>query len=402
MRVIVWGINYWPEEVGIAPYNTGLCEYLAKAGHEVEMVTTFAYYPGWEKNAEDRGRLYRSDLINGVRVRRCWHYVPRRPSGMGRILHEASFVKTSLLRVLMLKRADVMVVVSPPLLLGAAAWLAGKVKGTRHVLHIQDLQPDAALGLGMLEQGWFVGMLRRLERFNYRTAACVSVISEGMLRMLKERGVERLVYFPNWVGEKKGEGERGVFRARHGIGEEEFLMVYSGNIGMKQGLDLIVEAAVRVKELRLVVCGDGAARARIEELIAARGAGNVTMLPLQAEEDYRRMMADADVCVISQRAGGGAAFFPSKLLSCSAMGKPVLAVADEVSELARVVTKEGLGAWSVPEVERVVEAMRELLGSRGKLGEWGGNGKVFAGRFEEGRVLGEFCEMLKGISNMKE
>ena len=158
MRVLVWGVNYFPEQVGIAPYNTGLCEYLAQAGHDVEMVSSFAYYPMWEKAAGDRGLLYRDDLLHGVKVRRCWHYVPPRPSGMRRILHEASFVATSTLRALTLKRADVMVVISPPLLLGAAAWLVGKLKRTPHVLHIQDLQPDAALGLGMLENGWFIKM----------------------------------------------------------------------------------------------------------------------------------------------------------------------------------------------------------------------------------------------------
>jgi colanic acid biosynthesis glycosyl transferase WcaI len=388
--------------VGIAPYNTALCEYLARAGHEVEMVSTFAYYPMWEKVAGDRGRLYRSDIISGVRVHRCWHYVPPRPSGLRRIVHEASFVATSTLRALLLKRADVMVAVSPPLLLGAAAWLVGRIKGTPHVLHIQDLQPDAAVGLGMVDGKWFIDLLRRLERFNYRTAARVSVISEGMLRMLKGRGVERLVYFPNWIAGKGKEAKLGEFRAAWGIGRDEFVLLYSGNIGMKQGLDLVVEAAARVKEVRLVICGDGAARPELEKLIAARGAGNVTLLPLQPEEDYRRMMADVDVCVISQRTGSGAAFFPSKLLSCVALGKPVLAVADRESELARVVMEEGLGIWVAPDdIDEVAHAMRGLPGSRERLGECARNGRAIAARFEEGRVLGEFEGVLKELAEPK-
>ena len=399
MRVLVWGVNYHPEQVGIAPYNTALCEYLTREGHEVEMVAAFPYYPMWEKAKVDAARFFRTDTVRGVRVHRCWHYVPRKPAGLGRMVHEATFVATSLMRALTLKRADVMVVVSPPLLLGAAAWLVGRLKRTPHVLHIQDLQPDAAVGLGMLEHPPFIALLRRLERFNYRVAARVSAISEGMLEILRGRGIERLVYFPNWIATRSGEVQRGLFRAAWGIGRDEFVLLYSGNIGMKQGLDLIVKAAARVKEVRLIICGDGAGRPGLEALIASSGAENVILLPLQSEEDYVRMMADADVCVISQRAGGGAAFFPSKLLSSVALGKPVLVVADGDGELARVVREEGLGFWVAPDnIEAVSEVIRGLRGSRARLEECGRNGESFAARFEEERVLGEFEKVLEELA----
>jgi colanic acid biosynthesis glycosyl transferase WcaI len=398
MRVIVWGVNYHPELVGIAPYNTALCEHLRREGHEVEMVSTFPYYPMWKKAPEDEHKLFASQVINGVGVHRCWHFVPRRPSGLRRIVHEASFVFTSTLRALTLPRGDVMVVVSPPLLLGAAAWLVGRIKGTPHVLHVQDLQPDAAVGLGMLDWKWFIAMLRVLEQFSYRQAARVSVISEGMLRVLKRRGVERLVHFPNWVAAKETLARPGEFRAARGIAADDFVLLYSGNIGVKQGLELIVEAAMRVKGLRLIICGDGAARPSLEQQIAASGADNVTLLPLQAEKDYARMMTDADVCVISQRSRTGAAFFPSKLLSCVAFGKPVLAVADRESELARMVREEDLGRvvehWDVTEVAAM---MRSLMTSRANLAQWSENGRNLADQYDEETVLREFEAMLEGI-----
>jgi colanic acid biosynthesis glycosyl transferase WcaI len=403
MRILLWGVNYFPEELGIAPFNTGLGEYLTRAGHEVEMLTTFPYYPMWEKKAGDSWKLYRTDAVSGVRVHRCWHFVPRRPTGLKRILHEASFVISSTLRALMLDKADVMVVVSPPLLLGAGGWLVGRLKGMRHVLHIQDLQPDAAVGLGMLDWGWFIDVLRKLERFSYNKAARVSVISEGMLGTLKGRGIERLVYFPNWIRTKGKKMERGLFRRQMGIGEKEFVMLYSGNIGVKQGLDLVAEAAKRVADVQLLICGDGAARPAIEELIAARRMRNVKLLPLQPEEDYRQMMVDADVCVISQRPGSGASSFPSKLLSCVALGKPILAVADEDSELARVVREEGLGVSVAPEVEKIADVMRGLLQvNKERLEQWGRNGRGDVRRFEEGRVLGEFEGVLREVAGIAE
>src|ERR1700756_5384411 len=103
MRVIVWGINYGPEITGIAPHNVALCEFLQRHGDDVEMVTTFAYYPAWKKQSEDRHQLFRTDTINGVAVHRCWHFVPARVSALKRIIHEATFVFTSTIRLLSLK-----------------------------------------------------------------------------------------------------------------------------------------------------------------------------------------------------------------------------------------------------------------------------------------------------------
>src|SRR5919201_2977155 len=115
MRVIVWGINYAPEITGIAPHNVALCEFLRRAGVEVEMITTFAYYPVWRKARRDQYSLFRTDWINGVPVHRCWHFVPKRASPWKRILHEATFALTSTLRVLSRPRPNLYVVVSPPL-----------------------------------------------------------------------------------------------------------------------------------------------------------------------------------------------------------------------------------------------------------------------------------------------
>ena len=152
MRLLVWGINYAPEVVGIAPHNVALCEFAKGEGHDVEMVTTFAYYPEWEKRPEDRGNVFRTDVLNSVPVHRCWHYVPERATALKRIIHEATFALTSTIRILLLRKPDVYVVVSPPLILGMTAWFVSKVKGAPFIFHVKDLQPDAAVGLGMLRK----------------------------------------------------------------------------------------------------------------------------------------------------------------------------------------------------------------------------------------------------------
>ncbi len=389
---------------GIAPYNTALAEHLQRAGHEVRMVTSFAYYPAWQKQPADRGRLYRTDTLNGIPVHRCWHYVPRRVSTLKRILHEGSFVTLSFLRLLTLPRPDAYVVVSPPLLLGLAAWVLGWFKPAPYLFHVQDLQPDAAVGLGMLKPSGFTRLLYQLEATAYRHAARVSGISQGMLAAFTRKGVPtaRQVYFPNGVTLPAPESipPRGRFRARAGFGETEFLAVYSGNLGMKQGLEILVDAARALAGhgVRLVICGDGAARPQLEAAIREQRLDHLSLLPLLPDENYREMLVDADVCLITQQAGSGAAFFPSKLLATLAYGRPVVGVADAASELRRAIDQGGFGECVAPgEASRLADVLRSLAAAPDHRAKLGAAGRQFVRQFEFGEVLARYTRELEAI-----
>jgi colanic acid biosynthesis glycosyl transferase WcaI len=404
MRIIVWGINYAPEFTGIAPHSVALCEFLLGEGYEVEMVTSFAYYPTWQKQPGDRGNLYRTDVVNGVGVHRCWHFVPARVSALKRIVHEGSFVFTSTLRALFLGSPDVFVVVSPPLLLGVAAWFVSKLKRAPFVFHVQDMQPDAAVGLGMLKQNWFTRALYGLEAFAYRHAAWVSGITRGMLATFRSKGVaeSKMIYFPNAIDLKSAgpAPERGEFRKRHGFSEEEFLAVYAGNLGVKQGLDVLLETAslLREQRIRFLICGDGAQR----EALAARAREmrlpNFSMLPLQAGRDYRALLVDADVCFITQQAGAGNSFFPSKLLGLLAESKPVVTVAAPECELALSLQEGNFGVNVPPgqprELARVLDALAK---DPARLAEYGAAGRRYVEQFEKARVFENFLAELDAI-----
>jgi colanic acid biosynthesis glycosyl transferase WcaI len=404
MRIVVWGINYAPEFTGIAPHSVALCEFLLGEGHDVEMVTSFPYYPTWQKRPEDCGRLYRTDVVNGVPVHRCWHFVPARVSALKRIFHEGSFVFTSTLRALFLRRPDVFVVVSPPLLLGVAAWLVGKLKRAPFVFHVQDMQPDAAVGLGMLKQNWFTRALYVLEAFAYRHAASVSGITRGMLATFQGKGVaeSKLIYFPNAI-DLKNDGpapKRGEFRNRHGFPDDEFLAVYAGNLGVKQGLEVLLETAalLRDQRIRFLICGDGAQR----ETLAARAREmklpNFSMLPLQAGRDYRALLVDADVCFITQQAGAGNSFFPSKLLGLLAESKPVVTVAAPECELALSLREGNFGVNVPPGQPRELAGVLDALAKDPeRLAEFGAAGRRYVEQFEKTRVFENFLGELAGV-----
>ena len=408
MKVTVWGINYAPELTGIAPFNVALCSFLRLQGHEVRMVTSFPYYPAWKKLPQDRRCLFRTDRINGVHVFRCWHFVPFRPTTISRIAHEASFVISSFIRLLLLPRPDAYVVVSPPLPLGLAAWFLSRLKPAPFVFHVQDLQPEAAVGLGMLKSGPLVSVLYWLESQAYRRAARVSGISRGMLGAFRQKGVpvEKTVYFPNGISLPGLEeiSERGGFRTQHGFSPSDVIAVYSGNLGVKQGLEVLIEAARLLTDprIRILICGEGARREALIERVRALGLTNTRFMPLQPEPEYRAMLVDADLAIIPQQRGSGAAFFPSKLLPTLAFGKPVLAVADKNSELVRAVDEGDFG-WHV-EPDRpaeIAKALEQCAANPLLLSHKGKAGRRFVEQFELNRVLSRFHEHLGELRDAK-
>lgn len=407
MRVIVWGINYAPEVAGIAPHNVAVCEFLQEQNLDVEMVTTFAYYPMWKKSAQDRHRLFRTDFIKGVPVHRCWHYVPERVSAWKRIIHEATFVFTSTLRALALKRADVYVVVSPPLLLGKAAWFVTLLKRAPFVFLVKDLQPDAAIGLGMVRGGLFTRALYWLEAFAYKHAARVGGLSTAMLEAFRGKGVpeEKMILFPDGVVIPKELPPRGNFRTRQRFAPDDFLAVYSGNLGVKQGLQILIEAGAHLRDapqIRIVICGDGAAREMLQRSVQDRQLENVLMLPLQSENGYRELLVDADVSLITQQSGSGNAFFPSKILMTLAHGCPVITVADEESALAQAVREGNCGTNVLPnEPAKLAQTFRDLAQDRQRLRQWGENGRVYVRRYDRRTLLGDFFVKLTSLLNKR-
>ena len=181
MRIHIIGINYWPEATGIAPFTTGRAEYLAANGHQVTMCTAPPYYPEWRVNSSYRSYGFTRERRAGVTILRCPLYVPSKVTTLRRIVHEATFILTTLTRSLLCRRPDLLLIVSPPIGLGVAAWFLGRVWWrVPVVLDIEDLQPDTALNLGMMKQGLLIRLLYGLERFAYRQASLISTLTDAM------------------------------------------------------------------------------------------------------------------------------------------------------------------------------------------------------------------------------
>lgn len=401
MNILVLAINYWPESTGIAPFTTGRCEYLVSRGHSVTLCTSFPYYPQWTVWEGWRGRLRDSEVRNGVRIGRVRIYVPAHATPLRRILHEGSFVAASIVNSFGVQRADMIFVVSPPLGLAVAAIGLSRLWKVPYVFHVTDLQPDAAVELGMLRQRTLASFLYALERMAYRNAAMVSTLTEAMRRRILAKGLpsDKLMLSPDWadgalftiptVGGAKD------FRTRCGL-DGKTLIVHAGNMGVKQGLEVMVRAAAlartRAPELMFLLVGDGAARVKLERETSALGLHNLRFLRLLPSREFHELLAAADICVISQQRCVADNVFPSKTLTLLAAARPVVASLSEGSEVAQVLRESGAGIRCEPEQpEALLDAVASLAADPAQRQAMGLAGRSWAvHHWSQGTILRQF------------
>jgi colanic acid biosynthesis glycosyl transferase WcaI len=386
MHILLLSINYWPEQTGIGLFNAWRAEYLASRGHQVTVCTGLPYYPEWKIPREYAGKLVSREEHNGVTILRSWLWVPKRVTPIKRVAFEASFLATSLVRALGSSKPDLLFVVSPPLGLGITANLLSRWWGVPYVFDVEDLQPDAAADLGMLPRP-VLPVLYGMERFAYRHAALISTLTAGMRRRIISKGVaaEKVAIFPPRADEQlfklRAAAEGQSFRLEHQL-EGKFLVVHSGNMGVKQGLEVVLEAAALLKDRKQVaflLVGSGAMKSQLQERAAALRLENLTFLPLQSEQGFREMLATTDLALVTQQRTVSDIAFPSKTVTLLSAGCPVLASVSSSSEVARVIeTSEG-GVVVKPEEPAILaQTIEQLSRNAGQLSVMKSRGRRYA------------------------
>ena len=352
MRVLLYGLNYAPELTGIGKYTAEMAEWLADQGARVTVVTAPPYYPAWRIARPHRAYRYRRETLRGADVVRCPLFVPQRVTAFKRLVHLASFAVSSLPVVLWLairQRPDVIIVIEPPLFAAPAAWLAARLAGADAWLHVQDFEVDAAFELGLLRAGRVRVVVDRCERWLMRRFDRVTTISAQMLDRLVAKHVPktRAALFPNWVDLER---IRPLAADRKRATSGETVVLYSGNMGLKQGLETVIRAAELLRDagesrLKFVLCGDGIARPALER--AANALPNVAFRPLVPAEQLNELLNEADIHVLPQRADAEDLVFPSKLTNMLASGRPVIATANPGTQIATLL--EGCGLTVAPQ-----------------------------------------------------
>ncbi|WP_436856446.1 colanic acid biosynthesis fucosyltransferase WcaI [Citrobacter tructae] len=348
MKILVYGINYSPELTGIGKYTGEMVEWMSREGHEVRVITAPPYYPQWKVGERYSAWRYRREEGDAT-VWRCPLYVPKQPSTLKRLLHLGSFALSSFFPLMAQRRwkPDRIIGVVPTLFCTPGMRLLAKLSGARTLLHIQDYEVDAMLGLGLAGKGK-TGKVAQLasafERSGLHNVDNVSTISRSMMNKAQEKGVkaEKVIFFPNWseVARFQNVNDADVFALRQQLGlpDDKKIILYSGNIGEKQGLESVIEAAAQLRDepLLFAIVGQGGGKARLEKMAHERGLENIKFYPLQSYEALPALLKMGDCHLVVQKRGAADAVLPSKLTNILAVGGNAVITAEPETELGQL------------------------------------------------------------------
>lgn len=344
-RLLIVGMNYWPETTGNAPYTTRMATHLANKGVDVTVICGFPYYPEWSVHEAYRGKLRMDEAVNGVKLKRFRTHIPTRQSAVQRLMFDSGFIaNASLCRS----------VPKPDAVVGAVGWLSGlsltaiyaRRYGIPYGLIFHDLFGNTVSRIGGGGNGAMAKSARELEGRIARQSAAVGLISESFRPYLVESGVADSVIWnlPSYTHIGPPTEERSLVRQHLGWADDETIVLHAGNIGLKQGLDTVIEAARLSENVdqknRFVFLGDGSQRPALQE--RAAGLINVQFIDPVPDDDFPNVLAAADILLLHERKAAVETSFPSKLTSYFSVGRPVLAsVSDD--RTAKTVIESGAG-----------------------------------------------------------
>jgi GDP-L-fucose synthase len=347
--VLILNRSYWPDAEATGQLLTELCEDLADQFD----LTVVAGQP----NQNPAGVPYKSwgaERHQGVTIRRVPHLQLGKRSIVGRGLSMLTYFLGAAVVALFAPRPQIVVVETDPFLLPLLGRCLQWWHGCRLVVYLQDIYPDVAIAVGKVRDGWFTRLLRRALFGVYRRADRVIVLGEDMRALLTNSGIpdERITSLPNWVDTTRiaPVAGRNRFREREQL-DGKFVVMYSGNMGLCQNLDEILETAERLRDrpqIELVLIGGGASRARLEETARVKQLSNVRFRDYQPLAELSHSLSAADVHLVPLDPRVTGCLVPSKLYGILAAGVPALVIADERSEASRVVAESGTGRVVAP------------------------------------------------------
>lgn len=414
MKILLLAQHYAPEDVSGAVLVTELATDLASQGHAVTFITCAPNYPKGEVFPGYRNRLLQSEMMDDVRVVRTWSTISPSKSFWTRLLNYGTWSATAFLGGLWADKPDIIFSYSPPLPLGVSVWLLSRLWRVPWVLRVEDLYPDAAVAAGVLRNSTAISFFGWLERFLYRRAHHVSLISEGFRRNLLAKGVspDKLSVTPVWADPDIVQPlpRENSFRHEYGLGGA-FVVMYAGALGHTSALEDVLNVAAVLQDtpkqyssdslVRFVIIGEGVKKEALLQDARRRGLDNVLFLPFQPRERFAEMLAAADVSLVTLNAQSSSFSLPSKTFNIMASARPILAITPPDSEIAALVTEGECGANVSPGHPRLVikiircwqsdDTLREQLGCNGR--------KLLESQFSRSHCVESFAQLMTQAIN---
>jgi colanic acid biosynthesis glycosyl transferase WcaI len=389
---------YRPELIGSAPFCADLAEWIAQNRGAVTVMTSFPHYPNAEAFRNHKPARSDREVINGVGVRRLRNWVPRRMTALRRIVSEGHFLALGALAILMRRMPRQALVVSlSPSILSVALGAVATSPGGRHVALVHDIQSGLAAGLGLVRSGWFVRAMRGVERAVLNRADLIIVLSREMRDHLRAMGVvSPIEIVPIWVDADN------IQPMPHATGDR-VRVLYSGNLGRKQGLGQIVALAEELQRRRstveLVLRGSGSEAGRLGDEIGARRLTNIEVLPLLPAKSLSQGLAQGDIHLVPQDPEAADFAMPSKVFNIMASGRPFVATARPGSSLWRLCEESG-GFLCVPpnDARAFADAVQRLAADATLRAALGRRGRCFVEQHRsKTRILTHFLSLIDDL-----
>lgn len=358
-KVLIIGINFSPEMTGIGKYSGEMVEWLVNDGYDCTVLTSFPYYPYWEVQQPYKGRSFKKETLKDgkLNIYRCPLYIPKEPTGLKRVIHEATFLASAMLMLihLMFKpKHDYVFCISPPFHIGFLGLIYRAIRGGKVLYHIQDLQIEAARDLKIIKSDVVFKGLFSLERFIMREVDFISSISKGMVKKIKAKIDRDILFFPNWVDIHACHpiADSKVLKTDWNFNEEDKVVLYAGSIGEKQGLEVILDVAAKLQEhafIKFAICGTGPHKQYLIKRAQEEKLDNVSFFPLQEKNLFNKFLNMADLHLVLQKKSAGDLVMPSKLTTILAVGGVAVVTAETGTTLHDVIKDNDMGVIVPPE-----------------------------------------------------
>jgi colanic acid biosynthesis glycosyl transferase WcaI len=395
---LIIGINFKPELTGIGRYTGEMVEWLTKNGVSCTVITAFPYYPHWKIQAPYSGLWYKKEISNNglLKIYRCPIYIPKKITGIGRIIHEVSLLISSLFIIFLLlfrKKITNILCIAPPFLIGINGLIYKFFKGGKLYYHAQDLQIEAAKNLGMIKSSLLLNFLSKLEQQLLPRYNQISTLNKQMA--VRQNGELNLPIkeFPNWVNCHSFFPilNKEMLKEKFGFGKNDKIILYSGSMGEKQGINILLELGQRMNKFEnvsIVLSGTGPYYEQLKT--KGKNIKNLIFVPLQSENVFNEFLNLADVHLVIQKNDASDLMMPSKINSILATGGILLATVNPNTTVYNLINENKIGFTCKPDsIEELFNGINQILNNNNF--EISKNARDYALRhLETEKILGEF------------
>ena len=383
MKILIAVAYFYPEIGSAAHLYFDLAKAFISQGHEVDVITS--YPRDYNLNASDRSRDFPiEEIYNGIYIHRVKHTNIRDNlfiRGMEHFIIPGHYFRR--FREIG-KKFDVCLIYIPPLPLYYLAKKIKKYDGTPSVLNFQDFHPQELTDVGVLKNPLVIHLLKMIERDSYQKADYITVLSEGGIEYVQNRGArrEKVAHIYNSVSVSEIDEflEKKDFKQKEKI-EDKFLISYAGILSPYQSIDNILDAAkelISSKEIIIYIAGDGTNKRHLEMRVADEKISNVKIIPFLPREEYFNLINSSDISLISLDDRMKAPCLPGKTINLMASEKPIIALVPADSETARVVEEAGCGIVIQPgDIQALKKCVKYLMHHGEIMSKMGKSGRNF-------------------------